>query len=103
MRGIDGHVSIPGARPQPTPAPPKRRWGTRPWAGRLVLQSTDECGCYESGVRHQLKLMCDDIDATIQELRGKGIEVRDEPEDGGFGITTTVVLPGGAELMLYEP
>ena len=47
--------------------------------------------------------MCDDIDATIRELRGKGIEVRGEPEDEGFGITSTIVLPGGVELMLYEP
>lgn len=47
--------------------------------------------------------MCDDIDATIRELSSKGIEVRGEPQDEGFGITTTIVLPGGVELMLYEP
>jgi predicted enzyme related to lactoylglutathione lyase len=58
---------------------------------------------FNSGVRHQLTLMCDDITATIQELSSKGIEVRGEPRNEGFGITTTVVLPGGVELMLYEP
>ena len=58
---------------------------------------------FEAGARHQLTLMCDDIDATIRELRDKGIEVRGEPEDEGFGITSTIVLPGGVELMLYEP
>jgi predicted enzyme related to lactoylglutathione lyase len=58
---------------------------------------------FDSGVRHQLTLMCDDIGATIRELRSKGIEVRGEPQDEGFGITTTIVLPGGVELMLYEP
>jgi catechol 2,3-dioxygenase-like lactoylglutathione lyase family enzyme len=36
-------------------------------------------------------------------LREKGIEVRGEPEDKGFGIGVTVVLPGGVEVLLYEP
>jgi len=58
---------------------------------------------FEGGVRHQLTLMCNDIDATVRELQSKGIEVRGAPEDEGFGITTTIVLPGGVELMLYEP
>jgi catechol 2,3-dioxygenase-like lactoylglutathione lyase family enzyme len=40
---------------------------------------------YESGTRHQLSLMCDDIGATVAELRGKGVEVRGEPEDEGWG------------------
>ena len=43
------------------------------------------------------------LDATVKELRGKGVEVRGDPEDEGFGITTTLVLPGGLEVMLYEP
>jgi len=47
--------------------------------------------------------MCDDIAATIEELRGKGIDIQGEPLDEGWGITTTLVLPGGVEVMLYEP
>jgi catechol 2,3-dioxygenase-like lactoylglutathione lyase family enzyme len=58
---------------------------------------------FESGVRHQVTLMCDDITTTIKELGNKGIEVRGEPQDEGWGITTTLVLPGGVEVMLYEP
>jgi catechol 2,3-dioxygenase-like lactoylglutathione lyase family enzyme len=58
---------------------------------------------YESGVRHQLSLMCDDIATTVAELRAAGVEVRGEPHDEGFGITTTVVLPGDLHVMLYEP
>jgi catechol 2,3-dioxygenase-like lactoylglutathione lyase family enzyme len=52
---------------------------------------------------HQLSLMCDDIGATVAELREKGIEVRGEPEDMGFGVGATIVLPGGVEMLLYEP
>lgn len=58
---------------------------------------------WESGMRHQLTFMCDDIDATLAELREKGIEVKGEPEDEGFGITVMIGLPGGVEVMLYEP
>ncbi len=58
---------------------------------------------YESGVRHQLTFMCDDIASTVEELRGKGVDVRGEPEDEGWGITTTLALPGGVDIMLYEP
>lgn len=56
----------------------------------------------ELGV-HELSLMCDDLDATVAELRAKGIEFRGEPENQGFGIVITMVLPGGVEMMLYQP
>jgi hypothetical protein len=58
---------------------------------------------YAGGVRHQLTFICDDITKTIEDLRGKGIDVRGEPEDEGWGITTNLVLPGGVDVMLYEP
>jgi hypothetical protein len=54
-------------------------------------------------VRHQITLMCDDIQATIRELRSKGVGVKGEPEDEGWGITVMLALPGGVEVMLYEP
>ena len=53
--------------------------------------------------RHELCLMCDDIDATMRDLRARGVELRGEPEDMGFGIATTIVLPGGVDVLLYEP
>ena len=58
---------------------------------------------YESGVRHQLSLMCDDIESTIRDLRAKGVEVKGSPVDEGYGITVALDLPGGVEVMLYEP
>ena len=63
----------------------------------------DEGPTYESGMRHQLSFMCDDINKTIGELREKGIEVLGEPQDEGYGITVMLRLPGGVEVMLYEP
>ena len=57
----------------------------------------------ESGVRHQLSLMCDDITATARDLRAKGVKVTGEPKDEGWGITVMLKLPGGVEVMLYQP
>jgi len=58
---------------------------------------------YESGVRHQLSFMCDNIHATSADLRAKGIVIAGEPQDEGWGITVVLALPGGADVMLYEP
>jgi catechol 2,3-dioxygenase-like lactoylglutathione lyase family enzyme len=57
----------------------------------------------EGSTDHQICLMCDDIEATMAELGAKGIEFRGEPRDESFGITTTMLLPGGVELLLYQP
>jgi hypothetical protein len=52
---------------------------------------------------HALSFICDDINATVTELREKGIEVLHEPNNAGFGIETTVRLPGGVLVQIYEP
>jgi hypothetical protein len=53
--------------------------------------------------KHEVLFICDDVTATAAELRGKGLDVRGEPRDLGFGVGTTLVLPGGVEVLLYEP
>lgn len=58
---------------------------------------------YESGVRHQIAFMCDDIRSTIDALKAKNIRIDGEPQDEGWGITVTMTLPGDLEVMLYEP
>lgn len=57
---------------------------------------------FDSGMRHQVTFMCDDINATIRDLRAKGIKVEGEPQDEGWGVTTMLNLPGGVQVMLYE-
>lgn len=52
---------------------------------------------------HQLYLMCDDIHATLAELRGKGAEVVGEPSDQGWGLLAAIRLPDGTEFPIYEP
>jgi len=53
--------------------------------------------------RHELYLMCDDLDATIAELRGKGVEVVEEITQQRWGRTTSIGIPGGGRIALYEP
>jgi predicted enzyme related to lactoylglutathione lyase len=57
----------------------------------------------DSGGRHEVYLMCDDIEATVQELEDKGVEVTRPISDEGFGLMTALRVPGGDELGLYEP
>lgn len=51
---------------------------------------------------HQSSLMCDDIEATVAELRRKDVLVADEIKDEGFGLTTMIEVPGAGQMMLYE-
>ncbi len=53
--------------------------------------------------RHELSLICDDVRATMTELQASGIEFAGDPEDEGWGITVTMLLPGGPRMLLYEP
>lgn len=51
----------------------------------------------------QVSLMCDDIEATLAELRDKGVEVGDEVRDEGFGLVGSLTVPGAGEMMIYQP
>jgi hypothetical protein len=53
--------------------------------------------------RHELYLMCDDIQATLTELRDKGVEVAQEVSNQGWGLLAAIRLPDGSELPIYEP
>lgn len=57
----------------------------------------------EDGGRHELYLMCDDLEMTVEELRRKGVEFTRPVSDEGWGRLTAFAIPGGGELALYEP
>ena len=52
--------------------------------------------------QHELYLMCDDIDATVKELADKGVQCG-PVSDQGWGLLTSITLPGGSQLGLYQP
>ena len=52
---------------------------------------------------HEIFLMCDDVDAVVAQLAKRGIETDGGVADRAWGRSTTVVLPGGERIGLYEP
>ena len=57
----------------------------------------------DGSTRHELYLMCDDINATLAELRGKGVDVAKDVTDQGWGLLAAIRLPDGSELPVYQP
>ena len=51
--------------------------------------------------RARITIRCARVACCCIGARSHGVEVGGDPE--GFGITTTVVLPGDLEVMLEEP
>ena len=51
---------------------------------------------------HELYLMCDDLDATMTDLSGKGATFSAITE-ARWGRLTRLQLPSGGEVGLYEP
>ncbi len=57
----------------------------------------------EKGSHSELYLICDDVKATVGNLEGRGVKFSRPITEAGFGLTTSITLPGGAELGLYQP
>jgi catechol 2,3-dioxygenase-like lactoylglutathione lyase family enzyme len=63
-----------------------------------------EVACHpgDENDQHELYLMCQDLKATTAALAAKGItcgEVQEPP----WGSLTSITLPGGGQLGLYQP
>jgi predicted enzyme related to lactoylglutathione lyase len=50
----------------------------------------------------EMYFMCDDLDATLADLTSKGV-VAEPPTQQRWGRVTTIRLPGGAKVGLYQP
>jgi predicted enzyme related to lactoylglutathione lyase len=53
--------------------------------------------------RHEIFLMCDDVEATTARLRAQGVHVTKPVTDEGWGLETAIRLPGGGTIGLYQP
>jgi len=52
---------------------------------------------------HELFFICHDIEATVAELKEKGVEFTAPVTDEGYGRITRFRIPGAGEIGLYEP
>ena len=53
--------------------------------------------------RHQLYLMCEDLDSTLADLRTKGVTTIGDIAEERWGRIASIGLPGGGGLSIYEP
>jgi hypothetical protein len=47
--------------------------------------------------------MCDDIDATVAELRAKGAQFRGPLEERECGRIIMMIVPGTDDMQVYQP
>jgi len=57
----------------------------------------------DAGGRHELYLMCDDLERTLAELRAKGVRTVGEIREQRWGRLAAIELPDGSELAIYQP
>ncbi len=60
-------------------------------------------GDWSTEQKHEISLVCDDIEATVAELRDRGARFAGEVTDLEFGLAIQLQIPGGPEVMLYQP
>ncbi len=50
-----------------------------------------------------ISFYCDDIEATVAELKSRGVEFSQPVKDHGYGLVTYMKVPGAFEVQLYQP
>jgi catechol 2,3-dioxygenase-like lactoylglutathione lyase family enzyme len=52
---------------------------------------------------HNISFYCDDIEATVSQLKSRGVEFTDDITDQGYGLVTHFKMPGNCVVQLYQP
>jgi catechol 2,3-dioxygenase-like lactoylglutathione lyase family enzyme len=52
---------------------------------------------------HDISFYCDDIEKTVAELKGRGVEFTEGIADHGYGLVTHFRMPGSLVVQLYQP
>src|SRR6185436_18281080 len=55
-----------------------------------------------SGTPH-VSFYCDDIEKTVAELKGRGVEFTEGIANQGYGLVTHFKVPGDFKVQLYQP
>jgi predicted enzyme related to lactoylglutathione lyase len=81
--------------------------------GWLIFDMPDaELGCHPTE-KHEgetvpsgtanISFCCDNIEKTVAELKGRGVEFVGGIEDMGYGLITHFKAPGDFQIQLYQP
>jgi hypothetical protein len=76
---------------------PPAELGVHPGSGGFVQRHAEQ-----ELLGSVLYLMCGDLSAEILALRARGVECS-EPETAAWGLVTSLPLPSGGRLGLYQP
>jgi predicted enzyme related to lactoylglutathione lyase len=57
----------------------------------------------EETEHHELYLLCEDVEATAQELERKGVPIKRPFDEARWGRVTEITLPSGGRIGLYQP
>jgi glyoxalase/bleomycin resistance protein/dioxygenase superfamily protein len=50
-----------------------------------------------------ISFYCDDLAASVAELKARGVEFTQEIEDHGYGLVARFKVPGGFDVQIYQP
>ena len=64
--------------------------------GEVAVHPADVSGAVE------LYLVCDDVERTVTQLTARGVRFEDGVREQRWGRVTTIRLPGGGRIGLYE-
>ena len=75
--------------------------------GWLIFKTgPSELGVHPAGdgpPRHEISLICDDLDQTVTDLQAKGAVFEGDAEQRAFGRGIALSVPGAGTMFLYEP
>ena len=62
-----------------------------------------EAGPEHAPGMHDVSFLCDDLRATVADLRSRGVRFDDAIEEQSYGFTIHFRMPGGIRVQLFEP
>jgi catechol 2,3-dioxygenase-like lactoylglutathione lyase family enzyme len=71
--------------------------------GWPMFQAPGEIACHPADApSHGITFSCDDLEATVADLKSHGVTVTDIVE-AAWGWSTYFEMPGGGSVQLYQP
>ena len=74
-----------------------------PEADMGVHPADPDRGLGQPNGTHDISFYCDDIEATVAELKERGVEFVSEVKNCGYGLVTQFRMPGDLIVDLYQP
>jgi catechol 2,3-dioxygenase-like lactoylglutathione lyase family enzyme len=67
----------------------------------VAVHPVEDAGETPAGT-HNFSFYCDDVKATVADLKSRGAKFNGEIEDMGWGLVARMEIPGGCSALLYQ-